>query len=333
MPKQQADPGEAADKQVFPGTMGEGNPIWNIEQLYVSQDKKTQQMDADIPVFADRILVGDSRDLSLIPDNAVQLTVTPPPYRNAINYELHSQSGGKAYYRGNLSLDSDGYFEEMEKILFEVHRVTKEGGYCAVVIGNEVAKGELNPLPHILTARLVKKWRFHEDIIWSKITGGLDRFGVTIQHPYPSYFRANIMHEHILVFRKGGVVHTRDEKSRLRIDEVMKRDVSNSIWNIPPVPPHYIDHPAPFPEEIPYRLITIYSNIGDIVLDPFNGSGTTTKVAKHLKRHFIGLDKIPEYVELAKKRLKEPLHLREQLCAEWKRIKPSTASQAPLDTY
>lgn len=278
-------------------------------------------MNRDTSACMDRIFIGDSRDLSPIPDDTVQLTVTSPPYRNAINYRIHSKSKGRAYYRGNVGTESEEYFSEMEDVLFEVYRVTKTGGYCAVVIGNEVVNGSLNPLPHILVTRLTKKWSFHEEFIWSKVTGGLDRFGVTIQHPYPTYFRANIMHEHILVFRKERVTHRRDETSKLRIDEVMKRDVSNSIWNIAPVPPKFIDHPAPFPEEIPYRLITIYSNVGDVVLDPFNGSGTTTKVAKLLKRHYIGVEKIPEYVELSKRRLREPLHLRDQLYPEWRKLK------------
>ncbi len=110
----------------------------------------------------------------------------------------------------------------MEQIFSEVFRVTKQAGYCAIVIGNELVNGEIIPLPHLLTQRLLKKWKFHEEIIWSKVTGGLDRFGVTIQPPYPTYYRANMTHEHILILRKGQTRH--------------KKDTSNSIWNIIPVP-------------------------------------------------------------------------------------------------
>ena len=131
------------------------------------------------------------------------------------------------------------------------------------------------------------------------------------------------MYEHPLVFRKGDVVRRRDEESRLLIDESMKRDVSNSIWHIAPVPPRYVDHPAPFPAEIPDRLINFCSNVGDLVLDLFNGSGTTTKVAEHLGRHYLGIDKIPEYVELAERRLQKPLHLKDHLYAEWRKIRPA----------
>jgi DNA modification methylase len=274
-------------------------------------------------MLLDNIVCRNSDDLSGIDEGSVDLTVTSPPYHNAINYDQHIK---KKWYRGNLDKSLDQYFDEMEIIFSEVFRISQEGGYCCIIIGNEVANGNMIPLPHLLTQRLLKRWTFQEEIIWNKVTSGLDRFGVTIQHPYPSYYRANIMHEHILVFRKGRLIHSRDERSRLIIDEVVKKDTSNSVWNIPPVPPRFINHPCPFPEEIPFRLILLYSNQGDIILDPFNGSGQTTKVAHNLGRHYIGVDIRPEYVDLAKKRLDEPLHLREQIVAEWKKIARPTGS-------
>ena len=128
------------------------------------------------------------------------------------------------------------------------------------------------------------------------------------------------MHEKILIFRKGSVVHRKDPKSKIIIDEITKKDISNSLWNIVPVPPKFIDHPCPFPEEIPFRLIRLYSNVRDLVLDPFVGSGQTTKAAKFLKRRFIGIDVVQEYVDLARKRLDEPIHLRDQLVPKWQKI-------------
>ena len=268
--------------------------------------------------FHNIIVCQDSKDLSFIPSNSIALTVTSPPYHNAINYSKHIEKG---WYRGNQVVQLDEYLNEMQQIFNEVFRVTKQGGYCTIVIGNELAKGEIITLPHLLTLKLLKKWKFHEEMIWSKITGGLDRFGVTIQHPYPTYYRANIMHEHILVLRKGRIDHKKDTKSKLTINEVMKKDTSNSIWNITPVPPKFIDHPCPFPEEIPYRLITLYSNVNDIVLDPFVGSGQTTKVAKYLRRRYVGVDSMKDYVEMAKKRLSEKPHLRDQLIAKWQKVR------------
>ena len=165
--------------------------------------------------FYNMIICQNSKNLNFIPANSITLTVTSPPYHNAINYFKHLQ---RDWYRGNQITKLEDYLDEMEQIFSEVFRVTKQGGYCAIVIGNELAEGEMIPLPHLLTQRLLKEWKFPEEIIWSKVTGGLDRFGVTIQHPYPSYYRSNIMHEHILILRKSQVHHRKDKKSKLTID-------------------------------------------------------------------------------------------------------------------
>jgi len=248
--------------------------------------------------------------------------VTSPPYHNAINYKKHIEKN--SWYRGNLKETLESYLQQMEDAFTEVYRVTIESGFCCIVIGNEISNGTIIPLPHILMERICKPrglWDFHEEIIWNKITGGLDRFGVTIQRPYPTYYRANVMHEHILVLRKGELAHQKHKQSKFKIDEVMKKDTSNSIWNITPVPPRFIDHPCPFPEEIPLRLITLYSNRGEFVLDPFSGSGQTGKAAKFLNRKFVGLDIEREYAKLSKSRIEnEELHVRPQLVAKWEKI-------------
>ncbi|MGB8159656.1 MAG: site-specific DNA-methyltransferase, partial [Nitrososphaeraceae archaeon] len=104
--------------------------------------------------------------------------------------------------------------------------------------------------------------------------------------------------------------------------EEFTKEIANSVWHIAPVPPGFINHPCPFPEEIPYRLMKLYSYEGDVILDPFNGSGQTTKVAHHFLRGYIGIDIINEYAKLAKGRLHdEPLHIRtEALIAKWQKI-------------
>ena len=223
--------------------------------------------------------------------NAVsRITVTSPPYHNAINYKKHIEKNG--WYRGNLGESLESYLKQMEDAFSEVYRITIESGFCCIVIGNEISNGAMIPLPHILTERICKPkglWEFQEEIIWNKVTGGLDRFGVTIQRPFPTYYRANVMHEHILVLRKGKLVHEKNKSSKFKLDDVMKKDTSNSIWNVAPVPPQFIDHPCPFPEEIPLRLITLYSNKGDLVVDPFTGSGRDRKGSKVLAKEFRGI--------------------------------------------
>ena len=107
------------------------------------------------------------------------------------------------------------------------------------------------------------------------------------------------------------------------IDTLFTKETANNIWHIAPVPPGFIDHPAPFPEEIPQRLITLYSYPDEIVLDPFSGSGQTLKVARMLGRKYIGFENIPSYVELAAKRIGEASSIRsKQLVAIFEKIKP-----------
>jgi DNA modification methylase len=276
----------------------------------------------------DEIIIGNCKEiLSRIPSNTIQLTVTSPPYGNAIDYDMHV-SGNDGYYRGRTKTGTAEYLDEMTSIFNDsVFRITREGGYCCIVIGNEIVNGTIQPLPHLLLSKLVKpfgNWNLHEEIIWHKVTGGTNRYGSFVINPYPKYYRANIMHEFILVLRKGDVNSGRSRRRETlpARHEEWTKEIANSIWHIAPVPPGFIEHPCPFPEEIPYRLMKLYSYKGDTVLDPFNGSGQTTKVAFHFKRRYIGIDIVKEYVNLAKSRIiDEPLHIRaEALIANWKKI-------------
>ncbi|MBA3976797.1 MAG: site-specific DNA-methyltransferase [Nitrosopumilus sp.] len=281
----------------------------------------------------DKIILGNcEKILKNFPSNSIQLTITSPPYGNAIDYDLHVSKKNLEYYRGITKVSLDEYLSNLVSIFNEqVYRVTKEGGYCCIVIANEVVNGTLIPLPHLLLSKLVTpdgKWNLHEEIIWHKVTGGTNRYGSFIINPYPKYYRANIMHEFILVLRKGDVKSGRTQRRDIlpATHEEWTKEIANSVWHLAPVPPGFIDHPCPFPEEIPYRLMKLYSYDGDIVLDPFNGSGQTTKVAYKLDRHFLGIDIKQEYVDLAQNRLSnEPLHIRsEALIANWKKIASHT---------
>src|SRR5690349_1088797 len=274
------------------------------------------------------ITVGHCKSvLEKIAPESIQLTITSPPYRNAIDYDMHvSRNGG--YFRGRLRQETSDYLSDMVQIFNEsIFRVTKEGGYCCIVIGNELVNGTLLPLPHMLLSRLVEpygKWNLHEEIIWHKVTGGTNRYGSFVINPYPKYYRANIMHEFILVLRKGDAKSGRTQREEMlpATHEEWTKEIANSVWHIPPVPPGFIRHPCPFPEEIPYRLMKLYSYEGDTVIDPFNGSGQTSKIAFHFRRHYIGIDIVKEYVKLARSRLiDEPLHIRsEALIASWRKI-------------
>jgi len=272
------------------------------------------------------IVVSNSRDLSQLPPNKIALTVTSPPYHNAINYQEHQDT--EKWYRGTVEISLEDWLEEMRTVFSEVYRITKPGGFCCIVIGNEIIEGKSKlPLPALLLVELTKKeigWSFFEEIIWNKVTGGKKRFRVTVQHPYPTYYYPNIMHEQIIILRKMPFHNFKDKKSKLVLDNLMKKEVANSVWHIAPMPPSYRKfHPAAFPEEIPYRLIQLYSNVGDIVLDPFVGSGQTTKMARFLRRKYLGIDKSAKYVKIAQKRTLELPSLRKmQLVPNWKKPEP-----------
>lgn len=278
-----------------------------------------------------KIFCHSSENMHEIPDNQVALTVTSPPYWNAIDYDIHA-SDKKQYYRtrkySNGFDEYTNYLEWLNRIFTEILRVTKPGGFLCLVVGTVLFEGKHYPVPFNITTNLIKSgWEFHQDIIWHKCTAGVKRAGVTIQKPYPGYYYPNIMTEYILIFRKPGLAIYKDRsegektKAQFPINRLFTMDIANNIWHIAPVPPDQLDHPCPFPEEIPYRLITMYSYPGELVLDPFLGSGQTTKVANALKRHYVGYDTIQKYVDLANRRLKEYLSVRpKQLIAVFDKV-------------
>lgn len=264
-------------------------------------------------------------------DDSVVLTVTSPPYWNAIDYDVHAEDKSQDYRTRRYAEgydDYEAYLAWIQRGFDEVLRVTKPGGLCAIVIGTVLLDGTLYPVPFDVVSRLTHSgWAFHQDVVWHKCTAGVKRAGVAIQKPYPGYYYPNIMNEYILIFRKPGPkiykrrTQEQKEAAAYPINRLFTMDIANSIWHIAPVPPGFLDHPCPFPEEIPHRLITLYSYPGELVLDPFVGSGQTTKVAHALGRRYAGYDIIEKYVELARRRIDEPLYLRqEQLIARFKKI-------------
>jgi len=267
-----------------------------------------------------------------IDDGAVALTVTSPPYWNAINYETHARNQSENYRDGsNMGgyADYRSYLAWLQRIfLGEVWRVTQPGGFVAIVVGTVLDTGRQYPIPSDLTSRLMDGgWEFRDKIIWHKTTAGVKRARVAIQHPYPGYYYPNLMTEDILVFGKpgppvyGSKSNEEKQAAQFPINDVFKRDIANNIWHIAPVPPKHLGHPCPFPEEIPYHLIQYYSYPADLILDCFTGTGQTCKVARALNRRFVGYEIVPEYAALAERRSTEPLHLREnQLVAKFEKI-------------
>lgn len=294
----------------------------------MSLDRDPKSSDGNLRLFCH-----SSADMHELQDADITLTVTSPPYWNAIDYDLHSmdKSGSINYRQRKYSKGFTGYEEylaSLSRVFAEVMRVTKPGGFCAVVIGTVLNKGTHIPVPFDFVSVMSDiGWLFHQDIIWHKCTAGVKRAGVSIQKPFPGYYYPNIMTEYILVFRKDGPklqtyrdVGDRDQ-SRYPINALFTKDIANNIWHIAPVPPRRIDHPCPFPEEIPHRLIGLYSYKGDTILDPYVGSGQTTKVALSLGRYAVGYDIERSYIHLSRSRSCEPSQIRDlQLIAEFRKL-------------
>ena len=243
-------------------------------------------------------------------DDSIGLTVTSPPYWNAIDYDVHAREGAEAWHRereyNSFGVTFPEYMDNINGVFSEVYRVTRPGGFCAIIVGTILYKKKHYPAPMLITERLTASgWEFHQDIIWNKVTGGVTRAGSFIQHPKSGYYYPNIMTEYILIFKKPGEIK-RGFNQALSIDDVFKKDIANNIWHIAPVPPRTIEHPCPFPEELARRIILLYSEQGEEVLDPFLGSGQTAIAAIKNERTCVGYDIEPDYLQLAHRRVVNP---------------------------
>lgn len=293
------------------------------------------------PAYANQVFCKSSESMAELPDEVVSLTVTSPPYWNAIDYDVHAIDPNRFYrtrrYTGGYR-EYEEYLEWFTTIAGEVRRVTKPGGFFAIVVGTVLHEGRHFPVPFDMTWLLTREgWEFWQDFVWHKVTGGVKRAGVFLQKPYPGYFYPNIMTEYILVFRKPGPPiygsRSSDEKEGAAFPtaKLFTNEMAHNVWHIAPVPPGLLDHPCPFPEEIPWRLIQLYSYPGDLILDPFCGAGQTLKVARNLGRNFVGYDIIEKYVRYARHRIEEPLAIRrQQIITTFEKIPIDAPRTGPL---
>ncbi len=281
-----------------------------------------------------RVLAGEgfrfyhqsSKAMPQCADNSIALTITSPPYWNAIDYDIHAEQGKDAWHRERAYCgfgDSfETYIENIGTVFTEVLRATMAGGFCAVVVGTILYKKKHYPAPMMITAKMQNSgWEFHQDIIWNKVTGGVKRAGSFIQRPRAGYYYPNIMTEYVLIFRKPGA-YRRGAAAALPIDDLFTRDIANNVWHIAPVPPGQIDHPCPYPQELVRRLVVLYSEPGDEILDPFLGSGQTALVALAQNRRCVGYDIEARYLDMAAAQIQNPPAPRKfNLIAKFEKIK------------
>ncbi len=235
----------------------------------------------------DRIIHGSSERMNLLPDHCIHLMITSPPYNVSKEYDENFTLGE---YRGLL-----------RKVFAEAYRVLVHGGRACVNIAN-VGRKPYIPLHAFLVHDMLDLgFVMRGEIIWNKSSsaGPSTAWGSWKSASNPTL---RDVHEYILIFSKGSFSRNgHSGRNTISRDEFLQ--YTKSIWDFPAESARRVGHPAPFPLELPRRLIQLYSFKGDVVLDPFVGSGTTCIAAREAGRHYVGYEKNEAYVSLAEGRL------------------------------
>src|SRR5437899_6581490 len=240
-----------------------------------------------------RVVFGNCRTMKEIHDESIQLMVTSPPYYNA------------PFDYPNLFKNYDEFLSLISYLARDLYRVLAPGRVACFVTDDMLVKGEKYPVVADITRLMLDAgFRYRDRIVWVKPKGYVRisrRSGVVIQHPYPMYYYPDNIQESILIFQKGrfDYSYVRElpsktlENSRISLHDYNDHEWHLTVWNITNVLPLGVRLEkgiAAFPEEIPKRLIKLFSFHSETVLDPFLGSGTTMKMAQELGRNSWGYE-------------------------------------------
>ncbi len=251
-----------------------------------------------------KIIIGDSRNMADIANESVHLIITSPPYWQLKDYGNGNQIGFDHSY--------EDYINNLNLVWNECNRVLHKGCRLCINIGDQFARsvyyGRYKIIP--IRTEIIKfcetiGFDYMGAIIWQKVTTCNTTGGATIMgsFPHPRNGILKLDYEFILLFKKYGtapeVSREIKEKSKMTIDEWNRFFAGH--WNIPGEKQD--KHLAMFPEEIPGRLIKMFSFVNDTVLDPFLGSGTTSLAAKKLGRNSIGYEINSDFISLIKEKL------------------------------
>lgn len=251
-----------------------------------------------------KIIIGDCRSMKEVPDESVHLIVTSPPYWQLKDYGYSQQIGYNDSY--------EEYINNLNLVWSECHRILHKGCRLCINIGDQFARsvyyGRYKVIP--IRTEIIKfcesvGFDYMGAIIWQKVTTCNTTGGATIMgsYPYPRNGIIKLDYEFILIFKKYGnapkVSKEIKEKSKLTNEEW--NQYFSGHWNFSGEKQD--KHLAMFPEELPKRLIKMFSFIGDTVLDPFLGSGTTALAAKNLNRNSIGYEISENFLPIIKEKL------------------------------
>ena len=235
-----------------------------------------------------KIYCKSSEKMNEVPDNSIHLMITSPPYNVGKEYD------------DDLTLDE--YLELLTAVFGESYKKLVTGGRACINIANIGRKPYIPLHAMIIEIMLDLGFLMRGEIIWDKSAsaGGSCAWGSWMSASNPVL---RDYHEYILIFSKESYSknNAQEKKDTIKHDDFIQW--TKSIWTFPAVNAKKIGHPAPFPIELPHRLINLYSYEGDVVLDPFIGSGTTAIAAIKNNRYYIGYDIKREYIDLAESRL------------------------------
>jgi len=278
-----------------PGRINHDSTEFYNSKLYEDQKIPERVKFIENPILfenLDKIYCKSSEVMNEIPDYSIHLMVTSPPYNV------------KKEYDEDLSLTE--YRALLKTVFKETYRVLVTGGRACVNVANLGRKPYIPLHSYIIEDMLEIGFLMRGEIIWNKASSASPStaWGSWLSAGNPVL---RDIHEYILIFSKESFSRRKGHKK----DTIAKKDFlewTKSVWTFPAVSARMIGHPAPFPEELPHRLIQLYTYKGDIVLDPFCGSGTACLSALKDGRHYIGYDIESSYVKLANQRIKKHLN-------------------------
>lgn len=262
-------------------------------KLY-SELEKSETIDIienDFPEeLENQLVLGSAENMKELPDNSVHLMITSPPYNVSKEYD------------DDLSLKE--YLQILENSFKETYRVLVNGGRACINVANLGRKPYIPLSDYISQMMLNIGFNMRGEIIWNKAASASPSTAWGSWQSAANPILRDV-HEYILVFSKGDYKREKGNKEN-SISKEQFMEWTKSIWTMNAESARRIGHPAPFPEELPFRLIQLYSFKGDIILDPFIGSGTTAVSAIKSDRKFVGYDISKEYIDLANRRI-DPL--------------------------
>lgn len=239
------------------------------------------------PSLRNKLIYGSAEKMVELSNNSIHLMITSPPYNVSKEYDE------------DLSLKE--YLQLLENSFYETHRVLVNGGRACINVAN-IGRKPYIPLSDYIS-RIMQKIGFNMrgEIIWNKAASASPSTAWGSWQSAANPILRDI-HEYILIFSKGEYKRERGSKENT-ITKEQFLEWTKSIWTMNAESARRIGHPAPFPEELPNRLMQLYSFKNDIILDPFMGSGTTAISAIKSNRYFVGYEINKDYISLAKKRI------------------------------